>query len=75
MRFCQACKLIGVNGGQRGLPGDHAHDLVRREVADGVDRFLGVVGRIRRKDGIGQREQRVRRILVALLGRFLFNVV
>lgn len=50
MRSGRARELICVDGGNRGLPGEHAHDLVRREVADGVDRFFGVVGRVRCED-------------------------
>jgi uncharacterized protein YbjT (DUF2867 family) len=71
----RARELICVNGGKRGLPGEHAHDLVRREVADGVDRFFGVVRRVRCKDGVGQREQGVGRLPVALLSRSFFDVI
>jgi len=33
-------ELVRVDRGDRGLPGEYSYDLVRSEVADGVDRFF-----------------------------------
>src|SRR4051812_33196010 len=74
-RSVQAGELVGVDRGEWTLAGEHADNLVRREIAEGMDRFFGVVGSVWRHNNVGQGEQGIVRFPVALFCRFFFDVV
>src|SRR5262245_1941070 len=67
--------LLCVHRREWTLTGEHAHDLVGREIADGMDRLFRVVRRVRCHDRVRKREQRIGWLPVALLGWLLLDVV
>src|SRR5215472_3974211 len=74
-RITQSGELGGIDRRLRQLTGEHSHDLMRGELSHSANSLLGVVGRVRRDDRVVEPEQRVLRAPVAMLCRFLLNVV
>lgn len=62
-------------GESRGCPVSTPCHLMCGKVADRSDRLFGVVRRMWRDDHVVQAEERVHRLPVPLLGRFLLDVV
>jgi len=68
-------ELGRVHRRQRRLAGQHPRHLVRGKVADRADRLFGVVRGVWCDDHVVQTEERVHRLPVPLLDRFLLDVV